>query len=239
MRVAGQSRRPLYKRIAHAIRWRIAPKTKDRLPMLLARLSRERHPVFVKVGANDGLSDDPCGDTFLRVKGWRGLLVEPVPSCVEQLRQTYREDRFEIAVGAEPGEATFYYVDERAAKELKDLPSTYNQLGSFDREHIVKHLDGVLEPYIEELVIRVETLDRLLAHHEMNKVDFLHIDTEGFDYEVLRGVDFDRNKPRSIYLEHKHLSDADRRQAVAMLERNGYHVLDCGVDYLATQPDGR
>lgn len=209
--------------------------------MLLARLSRKRHPVFVKVGANDGLSDDPCGDTFLRVKGWRGLLVEPVPSCVEQLRQTYREDRFEIApvaVGAEPSEATFYYVDERAAEELDDLPSTYNQLGSFDRKHIVKHHNGVLEPYIKELVIQVETLDRLLTRHHLKKVDFLHIDTEGFDYEVLRGIDFDRNKPRSIYLEHKHLSDAHRQQAVAMLERNGYHLLDCGVDYLATQVDG-
>jgi hypothetical protein len=38
-------------------------------------------PVFVKVGASDGITDDPCSDILLASKKWRGLLIEPVPYC--------------------------------------------------------------------------------------------------------------------------------------------------------------
>ncbi len=205
--------------------------------MLLDRLSRQSDPVFVKVGANDGISDDPCGNTFLRRDVWRGLLVEPVPYCLRKLRSIYHADRFQIApvaVGDVPGEQAFYYVDERAGDSLVGLPASYDQLGSFNRQHIVAHLDGVLEPYIREMVIRVETLDRLLASHGFEQIDFLHIDTEGYDYQVLKGLDLQRIRPRAIYLEHKHLSSSDRTRVESKLTLEGYRVLDCGTDYLAT-----
>jgi len=58
-------------------------------------------PSFVKIGANDGLTGDPCGDMFMRDIRWRGLLVEPVDYCVEKLKNTYcDQSRFTIVQAA-------------------------------------------------------------------------------------------------------------------------------------------
>src|SRR5581483_5117295 len=38
-------------------------------------------PIFVKIGANDGVTSDPCSDILLSNSNWKGLLIEPVPYC--------------------------------------------------------------------------------------------------------------------------------------------------------------
>ena len=43
---------------------------------------------------------------------------------------------------------TFYWVGEKAATELADLPAWWDELGSFNKNHILKHLNGRLAPYI-------------------------------------------------------------------------------------------
>ena len=101
-------------------------------------------PVFVKAGANDGITGDPCSDILLANPAWKGILIEPVPHCFERLQKTFHDaSRFlcvQAAVGAPTGKAKFYYVDPQAVKALPNLPSWHDQLGSFDRNHIVKHL---------------------------------------------------------------------------------------------------
>ena len=102
-------------------------------------------PAFVKVGANDGITGDPCSDILLSNKRWKGLLIEPVPYCFDRLRATFHDgQRFfleQVAIGATAGEATFYYVDQKALESMPNLPSRFDQLGSFDKSHIVKHLN--------------------------------------------------------------------------------------------------
>jgi hypothetical protein len=109
-------------------------------------------PLFVKVGANDGITGDPFSDILLANVKWKGLLIEPVPFCFDRLKAVFHDTgRFtleQVAIGAPAGEAPFYYVDEKAGASIPDLPIWYDQLGSFDKNHILKHLDGVLAPFI-------------------------------------------------------------------------------------------
>src|SRR4051794_31449454 len=71
-------------------------------------------PVFVKIGANDGITGDPCSDILLTNTNWRGLLIEPVPYCFDRLRANFQDSRRfcleQVAIGASAGEVTFYYV---------------------------------------------------------------------------------------------------------------------------------
>ena len=65
-----------------------------------------------------------------------------------------------------------------------DLPFWFDQLGSFDRMHIVKHLDGAYSNafIISEMIDTVPLHDILDKHGGQSHIDLIHIDTEGHDY---------------------------------------------------------
>lgn len=213
----------------------------DELRRFLVRITKEvEHPIFVKVGANDGVTDDPCGDLFLANANWKGLLIEPVPYCFEKLQSIYADrGRFtveQVAVGTASGTAAFYYVSEDAKTSLSDLPSWYDQLGSFDRQHIVKHLNGTLEPFIIAADVSVEPLDAIIQRNRLTTIDFLHIDTEGHDLQVLKSVNLIEYAPLAIFVEHKHLSASDRNEMKSLLECR-HDVWDAGADFYAVHRD--
>jgi FkbM family methyltransferase len=195
----------------------------------------------VKVGANDGITGDPCTDILLANTNWKGLLIEPVPYCFERLKTNFqdaRRFRFEqVAIGAVAGQVSFYYVDEKANRSLAGLPPWYDQLGSFDRTHIVKHLKGRLEPFIIECQVQVAPLSDVLARNRIQDVHLLHVDTEGHDYEVLKTLDFSRHAPLCIFVEHRHLPHLRRGEMQRLLRQHGYSVRDCGGDYFAVHEE--
>jgi len=201
------------------------------LPQLVAK------PVFVKVGANDGITDDPCSDILIADPNWSGLLIEPVPYCFERLKRNFPDGRRfileQVAVGASAGEIPFYYVDPNAAERIPNLPEWFDQIGSFDRNHIVKHLNGVLEPFIIEYKVKVCPLSDVLTRNRIQTVHLLHVDTEGHDYEVLKSVDFNRHTPVAIFIEHFHLSAARRKEMLQLLRTHGYSVRNCVSDFFA------
>ena len=195
------------------------------------------NPFFVKVGANDGLAHDPCSHLLRNDPRWRGLLVEPVPHCFKKLKVNFSDtQRFivePVAIGAKQQKAPFYYVSESARTQQSDLPEWCDMLGSFNRDHILKHLDGTLEPFIVEHSLKVEPLSSVLARHNIQKIDLLHIDAEGHDLEVLKTVDLHTFRPPVIFVEYQHLSPRDNRALRRLLRRHGYSIRNTGQDYVA------
>ena len=55
-------------------------------------------------------------------------------------------------------------------------------------------------------------------------VDVLQIDTEGYDYQVLRHFDFASSRPQVVMFEHRHLSQDDRDAADNLLVMHGYSL---------------
>ena len=194
-------------------------------------------PIFVKVGANDGITGDPLSDILLANTKWKGLLIEPVPYCFERLKTTFCDDkRFTLchaAIGASAGKSIFYYVDEKAAEHIADLPSWYDQLGSFDKNHILKHLEGRLAPFIIEQDVEVFPLADILKQNGLRDLHLLHIDTEGYDYEILKTLDLAQHPPSAIFIEHAHLPAGQKMEMGSLLRKHAYSVSDCGGDYFA------
>lgn len=233
---------PVLRRFALGVRSLVRPTTHDLLRMLVREAGlRVDHPVFVKVGANDGVTGDPFGDALLRSERWKGLLVEPVPYCVERLRRVYSDKtRFtidQVAIGCTPGTTKFYYVSESAKRALPDLPDWYDQLGSFDRRHILKHLEGRLEPFIVTEDVEVVPLSDIIRRHQLSHVTLLHVDTEGYDLEVLKTLGLPALCPAWIMIENRHLSASDRSEMASLLHSSGYDVSDTGTDFFAMHRD--
>ena len=193
-------------------------------------------PVFVKIGANDGTTGDPVSKILLADQRWKGLLIEPVPYIFKRLTENFSDStRFSLeqaAIGKHSGEAPFYYVNPEAASHIPNLPYWHDQLGSFDRNHIIRQL-SVLEPFIIEERVPVLTLDQVFCKHEIKDVHLLHIDTEGYDHEVLKAVNLEKQPPMAIYIEHLNLARSDKAEMLRRLRKAGYRVDDCGCDYFA------
>jgi FkbM family methyltransferase len=228
-----QPLRQIYRYLRHK------PQTLEGL--IHGRLSGMAQVFFVQVGSNDGTHGDPISHFIRHEPRWRGIFVEPVPDIFKRLKAHYgNAPRFayeNVLVGDSSAPRKFYYVSEHAKQALGDAaPYWYDQLGSFDRQHIVKHLDGLLEPYIIEVELPCLPLMALLERNAVHQLDLLHIDTEGFDYEVLKQLDFSRFRPAVVLYEHKHLSAATRAEAETLLLAQGYQLRRRVDDTLALQP---
>jgi FkbM family methyltransferase len=194
-----------------------------------------RETFVVQIGSNDGKTNDPLYDLFARYPAWRGLLVEPIAYLCERLRTNYPDtDRFAIAnVAINEGEdLPFYYVDPGAKADHPELPAWFDQLASFDRNHLVKHFDGILEPYVRVLDVKGTTLPGLFAAGGVERIDLLHIDTEGYDWKVLQQLDLQRYSPDFILFERHHLSPEALGEALAFLMTD-FEVFSTDIDALA------
>jgi FkbM family methyltransferase len=213
---------------------RLRPQPKPKLGFLYTEFART-YPAarFVQIGANDGVMSDPL-HAFVVKTAWRGILVEPVPYLFERLRRNYPARPglvFEnVAIAAEPGQRPFYYLRETVGDSA--LPDWHAGLGSFLREVVVKHAGDI--PDLEDRLVVQDvpclTFAGLCQRHGFDQVDLLHMDTEGYDYEIIKTIDFTRYRPRLLVYEHHHLSPADRVECLQRLQAAGYECIGEGLD---------
>ena len=100
---------------------------------------------------------------------------------------------------------TFYYIKENQHDQT-DWTSG-NGLGSFYKEIVMKHQNGVydFDDNFSEMVVKTITFSDLTS--DVPKIDLLHIDAEGYDYEIIKTIDFTKTIPSLILFEHKWLDD--------------------------------
>ncbi len=194
---------------------------------------------IVQIGSNDGKTGDPIFPLLQKNKSWKALFVEPVPYSFEKLKANYpNEDRFSFEnVAINQGEPlTFYWVDHSAKSKLPDLPYWFDQLGSFNRQHILNHFDGALEPFIRSEVLEGLTLPQLLERNKVEKINILHIDTEGYDWKILQQLDLNKYQSDFILMEYNHLSKDELSQTFSFL-KDQYRLFNLGIDMLAVHKE--
>jgi FkbM family methyltransferase len=192
-------------------------------------LERGNSFFFVQIGANDGLAADPIRQ-YVEKYSWAGLLVEPLPNVFERLKRNYAgQNRLRFvnaAVSAQNGRQKLYTV-------AMDGDSTL--MASFRRDTLAKAVPAGTT--ISEIEVPTMRLDELLVTHDVADIDLLQIDVEGYDFEVIKMVDFARWRPSIIHYEHYHLSNADRQACQAYLHERGYRIQSAGIDTTAILPE--
>lgn len=204
-----------------------------------ARVASEVY--FVQVGSNDGEQLDPLRWSILQ-RGWHGIMIEPVPYVFQRLQKNYGKvpgvQLANVAIADKAGELPFYHLREKGKDE--QLPSYYDALGSFRKDVVLKH-DFLIPDIAERLLtsmVRATTFAGLLAEHQVRRLDILHVDTEGYDYEILKQVDFARWEIPLLLYESMHLSVEDRAECEEMLRRAGYDLLSTEMDTVALRVNG-
>ncbi len=156
---------------------------------------------FMQIGAFDGVTDDPLHQMIIE-EDWSGIVVESVKSAFEKLKENYADQQNMhvecAAVSSVGGKRNFYRIKD----DLNQLPYWTKQIGSFHKDVILKHKQWVpdLERYIAEEEVSCITLEDLLSKYKVKQLNFLCIDTEGSDFEILTSLDFKTYKSNSFCL---------------------------------------
>lgn len=149
--------------------------------------------VFVDVGA--GPPSFISNSKHFRMYGWRTICIEPNPKFVQQHIENLSEV-YEYACSDEEGSSKFvvnynndhWYNDENDGVSFSGLSIKY---------------DGVPEHNTQEIInVKKLKLNTILQSHNIQKIDILSIDVEGWELEVLNGFDILTYSPKIIILEN-------------------------------------
>lgn len=144
----------------------------------------KRNGIFVDIGAYDGTT---FSNTlfFEQSLGWTGLCVEPLPTEFEKLRSCRTSICANTSVSDYIGFSDMLDVDVTGdARMLSGLIENYDP----------RHVERIDRVSIQKNVIRVPvtTLTDLLKTHNLTKVDYCSIDTEGSELNILMSLDFEQ-----------------------------------------------
>lgn len=163
---------------------------------------------FVDVGAADVQRNSQTYD--LERAGWSGVLIEPRPDCAEQLRRQRRAPVFQVACSSPARAGTTMTLH---------LAGGHSSLND---EFVVAGLRAE-----GEITVAVRTLDDILTEADMTApIDFVSIDVEGHEPEVLAGFDLQRWRPRLMVIED-HVLNLNLHR---LMQRLGYKWVQ-RVDY--------
>lgn len=187
---------------------------------------RKKDLFFVQIGANDGYTADPIYN-LVKKFGWSGVLVEPVPEYFQKLKQSYKGVPnlifANVAIADNNGYKTLYGFSDQAPFWIKLHTKTKN---SFSKKTILSHSWYMpnLEKFIVGQKVKAINVKTLIKKYTEGKVDMIFIDTEGYDFEILKQFDLGTLIPSVVYYEHKHLSLADKNKSWTMLTEQGYKI---------------
>lgn len=159
--------------------------------VLFEIFQRKTTGVCVEVGANNGVDDSTS--LFFEKIGWKCILIEPDPSLCQKIREARKALIYEYAASNGNGVTTLYVV-EGAARS--DGLSTIS---------INKEAHGRIKSFgFKSRPVRVQTmtLDNILIDAQIDgHIDFISIDVEGHEKEVLEGFSLIKWKPKIMLVE--------------------------------------
>jgi len=180
---------------------------------VLELLEGMRAGCFVDIGASDGVS---ISNTFHleREHGWRGLAVEPIPSIFEKLKAARRCQTLNVCISDRSGTARF--------TEVVDGTHMYSGLSEKMDERHVRRIRRAIERRgqgrTREIQVRCVTWAEALETAGIAKVDFLSLDTEGGELDILRSINFSATPVRVISVENNYFTHDYAR----LLEPQGF-----------------
>jgi len=167
---------------------------------------------YIDVGANDPELHSVTKAFYDR--GWSGINIEPMPSYRDAfLQQRPRDINLNLAAGAADGEITLFDIPA-----VNGWASTDQAVADAHRAHghdVVEHR------------VPLRTLAGICRDHVRGEVHFLKIDVEGFEGDVLRGMDFAACRPWIVVVEAimPNSRDSNHQLWEALLTQHAYQFV--------------
>jgi len=167
----------------------------------------KKNGFFIEFGATDGVS---ISNTHILEKefGWHGILAEPARIWHKSLKENRNSIIDERCVWSESKKS----LDFRET-DLYEL-STIESYSSLDMHTSARKSGTVYQ------VETISLMDLLVEHNAPKEIDYLSIDTEGSEFEILQNFDFTKYNIKIITVEHNFT--AMREKIFDLLTLYGY-----------------
>ena len=183
--------------------------------LLLRIFGDQNDGLYVDVGAHH---PKRFSNTYLFYKrGWRGINIDAMPGSMKLFHKMRPRDiNLEMGVANQEGSLNYYVFNEPA-------------LNGFSFE-LSEERNKAKNPYHIKDVIKVDVkpLRQILDCHlvEGKGIDFLSVDVEGFDLEVLQSNDWSKYRPKFVLAEvlNSSLHDLDQDPVVRFMRDQNYVV---------------
>lgn len=187
--------------------------------------TKVQQPCIVQVGAFDGIVSDPLHLLLQKETNYTAFLIEPQPGAFEKISTYYAEKKHIVCINKA--------ITEKNGTFPLYLPKTetVSAKASLDPDHRKKF--HISEHDMKTISVEGMTVLQFKTQYGVENIDFLQIDTEGYDLKILSYF-FDASYvPSIIQVESFHLSASDRKILKQKLEKNGYYFLDMEYDTYA------
>lgn len=151
------------------------------------KMAKGEKGFFIDVGAYHPYKHSNTYYFYLR--GWRGINIDASPGSMRLFNKLRPGDiNLEVGIGNKKGAYTYYMLGNN---------STMN---TFSKENLLIH--GFKDTK-REVQVQMTTLKDIFSRYSQHfsTIDFINIDVEGFDYEVLQSNDWNKFRPHLIVVE--------------------------------------
>ncbi|MBE9477047.1 MAG: FkbM family methyltransferase [Proteobacteria bacterium] len=181
-------------------------------------LNGKRDGVFVDVGGYDGVTGS--NTLFFEVfRNWTGILVEASPTQLELAKAARKCPCLDYAVAGKTGQAQFM-----------EITAGYTQMSGFLECYDADLLAKVrANPQHKEVVhnLSTKTLQSILDENNLKKIDFLSLDVEGGEMDILANFPFDKYDIDVFSIEN----NAQSSDLPQLMKSKGYDLVEfVGVD---------
>jgi FkbM family methyltransferase len=206
-------------KFGYRISWVLNPQAKpvDVLSLLVTKYFKDKSPVLVQIGANDGITFDPINSSV--TKEWSGVLVEPDPTAFKKLQQTYQ---------AYPR----LHLDNVAISQTRGTIKLHlgeNSLWSSTNQKLAE-MNAATSQIFE---VQAEPLKTFLARHNIANIDIFIVDAEGDDFQIMEQLFEMKLRPRIIQFEHILMGRIKCNMLWHRLVENGYALALTNIDTIA------
>ncbi|NJL83687.1 MAG: FkbM family methyltransferase [Chloroflexaceae bacterium] len=202
-RIANKTRRKIFEGLGLS---RYSRPSINNIDKQLAKYISYRNGFFIEVGANNGFSQS---NTYYleRFLNWSGVLIEPIPELYDQcVKERKKAKVFNCAL------VDKNYKETHITMTYANLMSITN--GAFENQERAKaHVEkgcNLQKVSSYEIQVPAKTLTSILDKLSLDKIDFFSLDVEGFELNVLNGLDFDKYCPRYLLIETSFRDDVDQ-----------------------------
>lgn len=184
------------------------------LSFLLEQVGIKNNGFIVDVGANDGYTHSNSYP-FIRM-GLNGLLLEPDPNMFLTLQELHTSNSKVRCINCAAGENQSklpLYLGSEGQSGYSTLCTEQSDWYERNRSHAFIEVD-------------VQPITHILnAFYNTVSIDIMSIDTEGYDYFVLKGLDFSLYKPAIIITEDEKPPFTNMNEKKELLKAHGYRFL--------------
>ena len=171
---------------------------------------------YVDVGAYDAI--DHSVTYLLYLRGWKGVVFDPSISTLKSFRRWRKKDIFiNAVVGEEDGVDVNFYIHKDSYGDQCLTSTKYPNSKNFND--------------LDKFVFRQVNLNNELRRQSLNKIDFLNLDVEGAELEILKNFDFEFFKPSVIAVEihGNNLEECIKSDLAKLILGKGYQYVGSAV----------